>query len=113
MPIEKINIKDFVLKLDKTCLFDVRSPSEYNHAHIPGAILLPIFSDDERRIVGTLYKQESREKAIKIGLEIFGKNCSAIRIRRQYFTSKYNRVERNNHLLLERRNAKFCDGLAF
>ena len=73
MPIEKINIKDFVLKLDKTSLFDVRSPSEYNHAHIPGAKLLSIFSDDERKIVGTLYKQESREKAIKIGLEIFGK----------------------------------------
>ena len=73
MPINKINIKDFVLKFDKTCLFDVRSPSEYNHAHIPGAKLLPIFSDDERRIVGTLYKQESREKAIKIGLEFFGK----------------------------------------
>lgn len=73
MPITKINIKDFVLKLDKTFLFDVRSPSEYNHAHIPGAKLLPIFSDDERRIVGTLYKQESREKAIKIGLEFFGK----------------------------------------
>ena len=73
MSIEKINIKDFVLKLDKTCLFDVRSPSEYNHAHIPGAKSLPIFSDDERKIVGTLYKQESREKAIKIGLEIFGK----------------------------------------
>ena len=65
MSIEKINIKDFVLKLDKTCLFDVRSPSEYNHAHIPGAKSLPIFSDDERKIVGTLYKQESREKAIK------------------------------------------------
>ncbi len=73
MSIEKINIKDFVLKLDKTSLFDVRSPSEYNHAHIPGAKSLPIFSDDERKIVGTLYKQESREKAIKIGLEIFGK----------------------------------------
>ena len=73
MPITKINIKDFVLKLDKTFLFDVRSPSEYNHAHIPGAKLLPIFSDDERKIVGKLYKQESREKAIKIGLEFFGK----------------------------------------
>jgi tRNA 2-selenouridine synthase len=73
MPINKINIKDFVLKLDKTFLFDVRSPSEYNHAHIPGAKLLSIFSDDERKIVGTLYKQESREKAIKIGLEFFGK----------------------------------------
>ena len=30
-----------------------------------------MFSDEERSIVGTAYKQESREKAIKLGLEIF------------------------------------------
>ncbi len=73
MPIDKININDFFLKLDKTILFDVRSPSEYNYAHIPGAKSLPIFSDEERKIIGTVYKKESREKAIKIGLEFFGK----------------------------------------
>lgn len=53
-------------------LLDVRSPGEYEHAHIPGAYSLPLFTNDERRIVGTAYKQESREKAIKIGLKYFG-----------------------------------------
>jgi tRNA 2-selenouridine synthase len=53
-------------------LLDVRSPGEYEHAHIPGANSLPLFTNDERRIVGTAYKQESREKAIKIGLKYFG-----------------------------------------
>lgn len=53
-------------------VLDVRSPSEYLHAHIPGAINLPLFSDEERKIVGTTYKQVSREQAIKIGLDYFG-----------------------------------------
>ena len=55
-------------------LLDVRSPGEYAHAHIPEAISLPLFTDEERKVVGTAYKQESRERAIKIGLDFFGKN---------------------------------------
>jgi tRNA 2-selenouridine synthase len=53
-------------------LIDVRSPGEYYHAHIPGAVSLPLFTDEERKVVGTTYKQESREKAIKVGLKYFG-----------------------------------------
>jgi tRNA 2-selenouridine synthase len=50
----------------------VRSPAEYKHAHLPGAHSLPLFTDEERAVVGTAYKQESREKAIKYGLGFFG-----------------------------------------
>ena len=53
-------------------VLDVRSPSEYLHAHMPGAYSLPLFSDEERKMVGTNYKQQSREEAIKIGLDYFG-----------------------------------------
>ena len=53
-------------------MLDVRSPGEYNHAHIPGAISFPLFADEERKVVGTAYKQQSREAAIKIGLDYFG-----------------------------------------
>ena len=53
-------------------VLDVRSPSEYNHAHIPGALNLPLFTDEERSWVGTLYKQNSRQEAIKTGLTYFG-----------------------------------------
>jgi tRNA 2-selenouridine synthase len=74
MPIRKLNIEEF-LELAKTSpVLDVRSPAEYTRAHVPGAISFPIFNNDERRIIGTAYKQESREKAIKIGLESFGRN---------------------------------------
>ncbi len=53
-------------------LVDVRSPGEFAHAHIPGAINLPLFTDKERAEVGTLYKQVSQEKAFDLGLKFAG-----------------------------------------
>jgi tRNA 2-selenouridine synthase len=78
MAIEKINIERFLELADQHPVIDVRSPGEYNHAHIPGAYNLPLFSDEERKIVGTVYKQESREQAIKIGLDFFGPKMSTM-----------------------------------
>jgi tRNA 2-selenouridine synthase len=72
LSIEKINIEYFLELSKHYTVIDVRSPAEYNHAHIPGAHSLPLFSNEERAIVGTAYKQESREKAIKYGLDFFG-----------------------------------------
>ena len=48
-------------------ILDVRSPKEYQQGHIPNAINIPLFSDEERVQVGTTYKQVSREAAIKLG----------------------------------------------
>ena len=70
MNYSRILIHEFLQQ--KGLLVDVRTPSEYGHAHIPGAVNLPIFDDEERKIVGTTYKQNSRETAIKIGLDFFG-----------------------------------------
>ena len=72
MAAEKINIEKFLELSTRHPVFDVRSPAEYNHAHIPGAYSLPLFTDEERKIVGIAYKQQSRETAIKIGLDFFG-----------------------------------------
>jgi tRNA 2-selenouridine synthase len=72
MAIEKVGISKFLELSKHNPVFDVRSPSEYNHAHIPNAISLPIFSDAQRAEIGTTYKKESTNKAIKIGLAHFG-----------------------------------------
>jgi tRNA 2-selenouridine synthase len=72
MPAERIHIEQFLELAKKHPVIDVRSPGEYNHAHIPGAYSMPLFTDEERAIVGTTYKQQSREKAIKVGLDYFG-----------------------------------------
>jgi tRNA 2-selenouridine synthase len=73
MSIAKLSIDEFLEFAKTNSVLDVRSPAEFNHAHIPGAYSVPIFSNEERKIIGTAYKQESREKAIKLGLEFFGK----------------------------------------
>jgi len=78
MPAEKINIDQFLELARRHPVIDVRSPGEYNHAHIPRAISLPLFTDAERAVVGTAYKQQSREIAIKIGLDFFGPKMKAM-----------------------------------
>lgn len=59
-------------KLGNT-IVDVRSPKEYEEATIPGAINIPLFTNEERAAVGTTYKQEGKEAAKDLGLEIFSK----------------------------------------
>lgn len=72
MAITKLNIEEFLSLAGEHPVLDVRSPGEFAHAHIPGANSLPLFTDEERKVVGTAYKQESKQKAIKLGLDYFG-----------------------------------------
>ena len=72
MAIHKILVEDLLQLSTQYPVLDVRSPGEYIHAQIPGAYSLPLFSDEERKIIGTAYKQQSKEKAIKLGLDFFG-----------------------------------------
>jgi len=69
--IQRLRIKEFLQASKDKLILDVRSPGEYGHAHIPSAINFPLFTDEERKIVGTTYKQKSREDAIRIGLDFF------------------------------------------
>lgn len=69
---EKLKIADFIELSSKLPVLDVRTPSEFEQGHIPGAHNLPLFSDDERAEIGTLYTQKSRDASIKRGLEIVG-----------------------------------------
>ncbi len=53
-------------------ILDVRSPIEFQHAHIPGAVNLPLFSDEQREEVGTIYKNSGKDSAILRGLKFAG-----------------------------------------
>ncbi|HEX6334748.1 MAG TPA: tRNA 2-selenouridine(34) synthase MnmH [Flavisolibacter sp.] len=68
---ERLLVRDFMAKTAGNLLLDVRSPLEFSHAHIPGAVSLPLFTDDERKVVGTAYKQQGKQQAIKLGLDFF------------------------------------------
>ncbi|MBV9989629.1 MAG: tRNA 2-selenouridine(34) synthase MnmH [Chitinophagaceae bacterium] len=72
MAITRLTIQEFLQLSKQHPVLDVRSPGEFKHACIPGAYSLPLFTDEERKIVGTAYKQESQQKAIKLGLDFFG-----------------------------------------
>jgi len=62
MKIENCYNKDYTF-------VDVRAPIEFKEDHIPGAINIPLLSDEERAIVGTLYKKQGKETAVDKGLE--------------------------------------------
>lgn len=72
MAVQKINIDSFIQQASSGIIIDVRSPGEYEHAHIPTAYNLPLFTNEERALIGTTYKKQSREIAIKVGLPLFG-----------------------------------------
>ncbi|MCU0422324.1 MAG: tRNA 2-selenouridine(34) synthase MnmH [Bacteroidia bacterium] len=77
MAIENIGVYEFLALAKSHPIVDVRSPKEYNHAHVPGATSLPIFNDEERAEIGTLYKRVSRKDAIKAGLMYYGAKLTA------------------------------------
>ena len=72
MAVQKISIELYTQNTENHITLDVRSPLEFEHAHIPGAYSLPLFDNEQRAIVGTTYKKQSRENAIKIALPMFG-----------------------------------------
>lgn len=78
--VKRINIEEFLRlqREEKLPVIDVRSPSEFNHAHIPNAKNVYLFDDEERRVVGTIYKKEGREAAILKGLEYVGSRMADI-----------------------------------
>ncbi|NVO21031.1 MAG: tRNA 2-selenouridine(34) synthase MnmH [Bacteroidetes bacterium] len=54
-------------------VIDVRSPGEYVKGHIHGAFNLPLFTNEERSVIGTLYVKSGKDIAVKEGLEMVGK----------------------------------------
>lgn len=57
---------------------DVRSPGEYAEFHIPNAISVPLFSNEERAQVGTVFKQIGQGQAIELGVKIISKKLPAL-----------------------------------
>ena len=66
------------LTLTDTLYIDVRSQGEFDDDHIPGAMNIPLFNNEERSEVGILYKVVGRDQAVIRGTEIVGKKLSGI-----------------------------------
>ena len=59
-------------------VFDVRTPSEYQQGHVPGAHNLPLFTDEERAEIGTAYKHEGQRAAMLRSLDLVGPKMRAM-----------------------------------
>ena len=70
--IKQFSIPDFLSAAKINPVIDVRTPAEYEQGHIPGAHNIPLFSNEERVLVGTMFTQAGREKAILLGFELVG-----------------------------------------
>ena len=57
-------------------LIDVRSPAEFAEDHVPGAMSLPVLSDEERARVGTIYVQQDPFLARKLGAALVARNAA-------------------------------------
>jgi len=56
--------------LNSHCLVDARTPLEFAEDHLPGAINVPLLTNEERVEIGTLYKQHGPHPARVRGLEL-------------------------------------------
>jgi len=85
---------DEVLRFSKNLpVIDVRTPSEYLHAHIPQSMNIPLFSDEERAIVGTIYNHQGKEAAIIKGLKFTGPRMT------QYI-NQLNKITKSKEIIL-------------
>jgi tRNA 2-selenouridine synthase len=73
-------LKNLLVTLDRLAEFheivDVRTPLEFAEDHIPGAINAPVLSNEERVIIGTMYKQVSPFEATRVGAAMAARNVA-------------------------------------
>ncbi|QNE41602.1 tRNA 2-selenouridine(34) synthase MnmH [Hymenobacter sp. NBH84] len=72
----RLALPDFLQLPEDLPILDARAPIEFAQGHIPGAVSFPLFSDEERARIGTTYKQINQERAVLLGLDLFGPKMS-------------------------------------
>jgi len=70
---------------------DIRSEGEYQDDHIEGAICMPLFNDQERVRIGTIYK-EDRNGAKLEGIRVASKKLESLYTQIKDLSSEYERV---------------------
>lgn len=88
-----IQISEFLEKAEGLPIVDVRTPKEFEEGHIPGAFNLPLFTNEERALVGTRYKQAGKDFAVQLGLEIVGPKLAD-------FTKQAKKIAKGKELLV-------------
>ncbi|WP_341904543.1 tRNA 2-selenouridine(34) synthase MnmH [Polaromonas sp. YR568] len=77
MSLDRISAEEALGQLRSfSAIIDARSEGEYAEDHLPGAVNWPSLHDDERKIVGTQYKQISAFEAKKLGAALVAQNIA-------------------------------------
>ena len=95
--IPKIGAELFLKEAATRVILDVRSPAEYAKGHIPDAHSFPLFTDEERAVVGTLYSKSGREAAYFAGLDIVGPKMSDVVKNSAFFFSLFDHFSKFEH----------------
>lgn len=71
---QTLGVGEFIKKYesDPVLLLDARSEKEFDHAHIPGAVNLPLLNNENRHLIGIEYKKNGREAAVALGFKLVG-----------------------------------------
>ena len=95
----QITIKE-ALELPNVVFIDVRSPGEYRRGSIPGSINVPLFYDEEREIIGLVYRKDEQQARLK-GLSLAAPKLPGIIEKIKALS-----LENPRLILLERRDAQ-------
>jgi tRNA 2-selenouridine synthase len=87
--LKEITVEELYHK-NHSIVIDVRSPIEFNDDAIPGAINIPLFTDDERQEIGIIYKQEGQDVAKWRAMEIVSPKIPAMLLEIKTAASKSN-----------------------
>lgn len=78
MSLTLVTADDVLAQLDGfDTIIDARSEGEFALDHLPGAVNWPTLNDDERKQIGTIYKQVNQFEAKKRGAAMAARNIAA------------------------------------
>ncbi len=63
---------EFLHSAKSYCVVDVRAPVEFEQGHIPGSVNIPLFDNQQRAEIGTLYRKQGRLSSVLKALELVG-----------------------------------------
>jgi tRNA 2-selenouridine synthase len=66
------------LEIKNSVYIDVRSPAEFKADHVSGSLNIPLFDNNERKEIGTIYRLAGRYDAVMRGTEIVGEKLKGI-----------------------------------
>lgn len=78
MSLTTITAEEALRRLDEfDIVIDARSEDEYAEDHLPGAVNWPTLNNEERKLVGTMYKQVNAFEASKRGAAMAARNIAS------------------------------------